>query len=172
MIKFFVNKKGYTLVEALVYIGVFILISSVIVSLILSVLETNQQASPMNSLSRGAVSVLEPITKEIRGARSVDFVNSSFGTSTGNLQLNTLDISGNLRTVRFYLNSKTVKIDDNGTYLGPLNSSDVSVTALIFNFATSSEQTIIKVELDLTAGSGAFQKSEKFYTAVGLRVDN
>jgi type II secretory pathway pseudopilin PulG len=172
MIKISNKKKGYTLIEALVYVAIFILVSAIIVGLLLSVLETGRQISPVNSLSRDSSSVLEVISREIRRAKSVDIGNSIFNVSTGSLQLNTLDITGNPRTVRFYLDGNTVKINENGEYVGPLNSSDVMVTSLIFNLATSTKQDLVKIEIDLMAGEDKYQKSEKFYSSVKLRVDN
>jgi len=172
MIKSFQSKSGYTLVEALIYIAVFVVMSLVIIVLILAVLETSRRVTPMNSLSRMAVSSFEVITREIRRATSIDTANSSLATSTGSLQLNTLDAGGNARIAKFYLNSGLIKIDENGTYLGPLSTSDVSVNALIFNLATSTKKNLIKMELNLSAGSGKYQKTEKFYSSVQLRADN
>lgn len=166
------NKKGYTLIESLVYITIFLFVSVIIIELILSVLETHRQVTPINTLSREAVSSLEQLTREIRGATSVDMANSVFATSSGSLQLNTTNQTGDLRTVKFYLDLNKVKIDDNGLYLGPLSSDLVTVTSLIFNLATSTKQDLVKIELSLTAGSGDYQKSETFYSAVKLRTDN
>lgn len=164
--------RGYTLVEALIYIAIFVLISLVTVTLILSVLDTNRRASPLNALSRGAVSALEVISREIRMAKSIDTINSVWATSTGSLQLNSLDAEDNSRTVRFYLDTGLVKVDENGTYLGPLSSSEVLVTGLTFNLATSTGQNFVKITLNLTAGEGANQKNDTFYSAVSLRTDN
>ena len=158
--------------EALVYIAVFVMMSFIIVELIISILETNKQVSPLTSLSRGAVSSLEVMTREIRQSTSVDTVNSTFNTVNGALQLNTQDINGEPRVVRFYLDSGVVKINENGAYLGPLSSSDVHVNSLIINLATSTKQNLLKIELDMTAGVGKYQKNEKFHSSVGLRTDN
>lgn len=165
-------KQGYTLVEALIYIAVFVILSFAVMSLLLSVMETNRKSSPINALSRGATSALEIITREIRGATSLDALNSDFATSSGRLSLNSLDASDNPRTVMFYLESGQVKIQENGVYIGPLSPSDVAVTALYFNLATSTGQSLLKIELDMSAGSGNYQKSDKFYSSVSLRTDN
>lgn len=166
------NKKGYTLVEALVYIAVFILMSFLVVTLILSIGETNKEVSPLNSLSRNAVSVLELLTREIRSSNNIDTANSRFNDANGVLQLNTQDADGYPRTVKFYLESGVVKLAENGTDLGPLSASEVFVNGLTFNLASSTSQALVRVELDLTAGSGKYEKTDKYFSAVGLRTDN
>lgn len=166
------HQRGYTLVETLVYLAIFIIMSLIIVSLILSVLESNKYVKPSSSLSRSAVSVLEVMSKEIRGARSIDITNSIFATTTGSLQLNSVDSNGNQRLVKFYLASASISIMENGVFFGPLSTADVVVTGLIFNLATSTADSLLKIELDLTAGNGKYQKTEKFYNSVKLRTDN
>ena len=165
-------RQGYTLIEALIYLAVFIVVSSIIVSLIWSVTKTSRQVTPLNSISRGAVSSLEVITREIRGAASVDLVNRVFSTSTGILELVTVDNQGNLGKVKFYISSSTVKMDKDNIYLGPLSSNNVSADTLMFNYISSSTQNLIKIELGLSSGTGAYKKSEKFYSSVRLHVSN
>jgi len=172
MTKYSFTKSGYTLVEILVYIAVFVMISFVVVSLITSVLETNRQATLLNSLTHEAVSSLETITRTIRGADSVDVANSVFSSANGILQLLTISQDLSPKTVKFYLGSGVVKTDENGTYFGPLSSNSATVTALIFNLATSTKNNLVKIELDLQTGSGKYLKSEKFYSSTELRADN
>jgi hypothetical protein len=148
------TKKGYTLVEALIYIAVFVFMSMVIVSLILTILETGRRVTPLNDLSRTAVSSLEFITREIRKSNTVDVSTGTFDTT------------------RVYLDSGVIKIDEDGVYTGPLSSNDVVVNALTFTLATSTKQDLIRIKMEATAGEGKYQRSETFYSAVKLRVDN
>lgn len=138
------KKGGYTLVEALVYIAVFVMMSTVIVSLTLTILETSRRVSPVNALSRTAVSSLEFITREIRKSGGANI----------------------------YLDSGVIKLEKDGVYVGPLSPSEVIVTAFTLTTATSSKQDLVRIELGLTAGEGKYQKSETFYTAVKTRVAN
>ena len=165
-------KRGYTLVEALIYIAIFIIMSSIIVSLILSILETNRQVLPINSLSNNATSALEIMIKEIRAAVGINVANSVFSDSNGVLDLNTLDADGRPREAKFYLDSGTLKFDEGGIYLGPLTASDVLVTSATFDLATSTNESLIKIELDLTSGISKYEKSEKFYSSIKLRTSN
>lgn len=155
---------GFTLVEALIYIGTFVLLSAIIVSLIFSVLETNKYVSPLNAVSRSAVSILEIMTKEIRGAKSVDITNG--------LQLSSTDDEGGQRLLHFYLSSGQVLLAENGLTLGPLSASGVTVNNLLFNLATSTPEDLLKIELQLSAGNGPYERNETFYTSIKLRTDN
>lgn len=168
----YIYKKGYSLVESLIYIAVFIIISSVIVSLIILILDLNRQALLISSLNRDAVSSLETITREIRSAKSVDISNSVFSTSSGSLQLNTIDNANQSQLVKFYLNFGIIKMNKDSIYFGPLSSSNVVVNSLIFNLSTSTEQSLIKIQLSLRATSGKYTKEETFYSSVRLRTDN
>lgn len=172
MIKIYKQKKGYTLIEALVYIAVFVMISFIVVSLLLSIFETSRHTVPLSSINRGAVSSLEIMTRRIREAKSVDTINSLLGTTNGSLWLNSLDKNGNPETAKFYLESGVIKVSENGVYLGPISPSEVNVGALIFNLATSTNQSLVKIEIGLSAGSGDYKITEKYYSSVRLRVDN
>ncbi len=148
------TKKGFTLIEVLIYIGVFIFISTVIVSLIISIMDTSRRVSPVNALSRTAVSSFEAITRTIRGAEQIDVSTGAFDTT------------------RFYLEDGVIKISENGVYTGPLSASDATVTALTFSVATSTKYNLVSIDITATAGAGENQKTETFSTAVRTRVDN
>jgi type II secretory pathway pseudopilin PulG len=165
-------KSGFTLVEIIIYLAIFVLLSIVIIDALLAVQKTNRNVIVYNGLTTNAVSVLEKITKETREAVSVDVANSVFATSSGVLQLNTLDNSDTAHVIRFYQDSGIVKMDLDGQYFGPLMTNSAITTALIFNLATTSTSTLVKMELDLTAGQGVYQKSEKFYDSIMLRLNN
>ncbi|MEI6528343.1 MAG: prepilin-type N-terminal cleavage/methylation domain-containing protein [bacterium] len=169
------NKKtnsGFTLIETLIYLAIFILISAGIIDLLFAIQKTNRNVAVLSGLSTNAVSVFERITKETREAISVNVASSTFATSSGVLQLNTVDVSDVPHVTKFYQNSGQVKMDIDGLYFGPLMTNSATSTALIFNIATTSTSTLIKMELDLMAGTSTYQKAEKFYDSITLRLNN
>jgi type II secretory pathway pseudopilin PulG len=173
LIKIFLRQKsGFTLVETLIYLAIFILLSAGILDVFFAIQKTNRNVTILNNLNINAVSVLEKITKETREATSVDLANSIFGANSGVLQINTLDDSNVPHIIKFYKDNNLVKMDLDGQYFGPLMTDSATSTALIFTLATSTAGTLIKTELDLISGQEIYQKSDKFYEAVMLRLNN
>ncbi len=166
--KIYLDKKGYSLIEALIYLSIFVVVSSVIISLIWSMIRMNRQVTPLNSISRAAVSSLEAINREIRGAVRVDLINSIFSTSTSSLELITQGDQGFPGRVKIYLSSGVIKMDKDNIYLGPLSPNNVNVDALTFNYISSSTQSLIKIEIDLSSGVGEYRKTENFYSSSRL----
>ena len=158
------KKRGFSLVETILYLTFLVIIISIVVSFVVSLAKTYQSVQAVKNVESSAVFSLERITRDIRNAYSVN-------TAGDTLILNTSDASGNAQSVKFYISPTThaLSVDTDGVYVGPLTLSDVTVDDLHFTLATSSRSEAVKVGLSLTGVVGGASTTKNFYTTVVLR---
>ncbi len=161
--------QGYTLPEVLVYIVLFVIMSTLVVSMLLTMSKSFSEIRANRDLSRSGTSVMERIEREIQNAESIDSANSTLGSSPGVLTLNGHDSSGVARTVKFDVTSNKLHVYENGADQGVLSSDPTTVSSLIFQSITTTKGSGVKVSLTLTDVRGSQTRSESFYTTVTLR---
>jgi type II secretory pathway component PulJ len=158
--------QGYSLIELLVYITIFVFISIILINALVTIMRTHATSQAYRRLQHNGELVLERMTRETREASSVDS-GSVLDTNPGVLILSGTDSGGSARTVTFSVSDGAVQINDNGTS-GNLTSDEVTVTSLIFRSVTTVAGTGVKVELQLSTANG-YSASAPFYTTVMLR---
>jgi len=161
------HSKGYSLIELLIYIALFAILSVVLIqSLVTSFRVYAASQSYRRVQAEGELS-MERIVREIRSATTITTSTSTFDSSPGVLALVGTDSVGATRTVTFSVSNGQLQINDNGTS-GALTSTKVSVGTLIFRKITTTYSTAVKVELTLTTTVGQTLTSS-FYDTVILR---
>lgn len=163
------RKRGITLVETIIYVFIFTLLLIVVVNSLVSMTRSYRHIQANKDIETSAIVFLERVTREIRFAKSVDIGQSSFDTSNGSLYLNTLDESGALGSIRFYLLNSRVHVNENSYYLGPLTLGKVSVSDLMFSRIATPKAEAIKIVVTLQSGEGGALRTKKFYSTVVLR---
>lgn len=164
-------KQGYTLIELIVYVAIFAVFSVLATNSLLTMTRVFAENRVMRDLNSGAVVSMERISREIKGANSIDVALSTFSSNPGVLTLNSTDASGVARTVKFYVSDGILKIDENGTYLGDLTSQYVTVSNIIFRTFSTPQSSVIKIEMTLTSTRGNLVRTENFYNTISLRGD-
>ncbi len=128
----FDSDGGYSLIELLVSIAVFVIIISVNSNIFISAIRGQEKAIATQNVSDSARYLMEVMSKELRVARINSFVlvgsdDLSF-TSGAEHRLN--------KTIRFYLDAGNVMFDDDTTDANPAkaitSSKNVIVSNLIF----------------------------------------
>ncbi|MDD5050304.1 MAG: hypothetical protein PHV93_01000 [Candidatus Pacebacteria bacterium] len=163
------RKRGTTLVEALIYIFILVLLLLVIVDALVSFSHSFNMLQSGRDVENSAIASFERITREIRDAKSIDVAQSSFGSSPGQLFLNTTDANGNTETIQFYLVGQALHVKENGTDEGALTRSSVRVTSLIFQHISTSLSEAVKISMTIESGSATSYKSASFYDSATLR---
>lgn len=158
------KKRGFSLVETILYLTFLIIIISIVVSFVVSLAKTYQNIQAVKNVESSAIFSLERITRDVRNAHSVN-------TAGDTLVLNTSDISGNAQSVKFYVSPIThaLSVDTDGVYVGPLTLSGVTVDSAHFTLLTSGKSQAVKVDLGLTSVVGGASTTKNFYTTVVLR---
>ncbi len=163
------TNSGFTLVETIMYLLLLVLLLAVVIGLILSLSKTYKVIQATKNIETSAVFSLERMTRDIRSATSVTTGQSTLGTNPGVLTLNSTDSSGAALTIKYYLSNNVIKVDENGSYVGPLTLSGVTVSNLIFRLSTSTNSQAVKVEMTLQSSSGSATTTSDFNTTVELR---
>ncbi len=162
------NKKGFSLVEMLIYVSVMALIFAVIANVILSYTTSYRSLAAHRIVEHSAMSSLERLTRDIRAATSIDMTNSTFGSSQGMLTLVSTYNSVST-TTKFYIDINKLKVDVNGSYIGPLTTSNVSVTNLTYTLLTGSTTNAVKIDMTLQGNNGTVLKTNTYHATVVLK---
>jgi len=166
------HKKGHTLVEMLVYIGILSMTTVLVVNLIIFMARSFFNFVVTRDLSSGAQVGIERIVRDIRRADSIDISTSIFNASPGRLSLNTTDqYSGSTTTIEFFVDAGQFVIKEGAGSPVTLTPSTVSVDELIFRRIVASTTEAVKVEFEITASIGSVTRTERFYTTGVLRKD-
>lgn len=165
------NKKnlGFTLTEMILYIAILVFIMVVVINILFSIVNTQKIFKSSRSIENSSTFTLERLTREIRDADSIDTTNSVFNTNPGTLILNSTDINGVAKTVKFYISSSTIHISENGVDKGPLTQSDTVITNLVFYHYTNTNSDAVKTNLTIESGTSTSYRSDNFSSTAVLR---
>ncbi len=161
--------SGATMIEMLVYIFILVLLVSAVIYTLLTLGNLYRSIKATAGIKAAANVALERMTREIRGATSIDTANSILNASPGKVTLNTLDQDGATTTVEFLMIGNTPHIKEAGVDMGPLSGTGVRVTSLIFRSITAARSQGVKIEMHIESGSGKSYKTESFYATAVLR---
>lgn len=160
------NKKGFTLIEAIVYVTILVMTLVVVVFAVAGIGKSYARVRSHQTLGRVAAFSLERISREIRFANSVDTIQSLFDVSPGIVVLSFTNPS---RTLKVYVQNGVLKIDENGVYAGDLTPPKVYVSSLIIKRFQTGESEGIRIEAGFDTSDGRATTTEKFYTTAVMR---
>lgn len=129
------NISGFTLIEMVVYVTLLSIVSLVVISVLFQFLGINETSGRIRSATTEARSSLDTIAQEIRFASSVYTPTSVFGTSPGQLSLETsrfVPADENSTYVDFYVDNNGLYLKREGQGAQLLTSQKVKVTNLVF----------------------------------------
>jgi type II secretory pathway pseudopilin PulG len=168
--KFLSNKKGFSLIEIVVYIGIFSVVSTAIIVSSMVVISSFNKTKVSRNVLESSSTIMERMTREIRSAQSVNTLTSSLSVNPGVLDLVGFDDLSNARNVRFSVDpSGHLNISENGELIGSLVNDGVVVSSLIFRRIQNASSEAVKIEMTLTGSNGSWSTSKNFYNTVLLR---
>lgn len=157
------SSSGYTLLEVIFYISLFVVFSIAIINSLVMMTKAFKETSVYSELAQGG-NMIERISREIRNANSIAHI----GADT--LKLNTKEGASD-KTVEFSLSGSDVRFLENDSFVGNLNTPDVSVTALSFSQITTTQGTAVRVVLTVRSNRDGQNRTVDFYDTVVLRGD-
>jgi len=89
------RSRGFTLIEVLVVIGIFIILTTVVLSILLTVLRGTRNSDSIISVRQNGEYAMGQMVKELRFARSLDSPSScsSTGTTVQSVQVTQIDLT-------------------------------------------------------------------------------
>jgi type II secretory pathway pseudopilin PulG len=140
---FLKNKKGFSLIELIMYVGVIVFIGSIIVSFVPNVIRTSSYLNARGEVLNSTRVALDTIAQEIKHSYSVYPNTSVFDSSSGQLSLEKRqgDIpSGETSTfVDFYIDDGRLYIKREDSPAQLIFSEKIFIDDLEFNYLNSSD---------------------------------
>ena len=127
------RKNGFTLIETMVTVSIFALVTLSITSLFLTTAKAHRQGLAMEEINQESQIILERIEKEVRMAKINSLTNSSSTTL-----LITTNTSNDV-TYKFNSTNKTIERKFQGGDYQALNSNKVQITQGKFYIVNNSD---------------------------------
>ena len=159
------KNKGFTLIEMLVYLAIFMIVATSSVTLLLSLDDFIDQYQVETALYRSGSSIMEQVVVELRQADQFDVANSL----TENSSTGVLAIVNGAATTRFTKSGDDIVLTKNGVNFGNLNSESVSVTGFTVYRYTSAAGTLVRVHLQLATSVDDTTKTVDLYGGAIIR---
>lgn len=163
------DKRGFTLVEMIIYVAFFAILSLLALQALLIVMKSFYTLRLTQNINQSASVALERMSREIRNAYDIDETLSTLGSSPGRLTLKTKDSAGNDTTMEFYVANNQIGIKEGGADKGTLMTKNATVDNLVFRKITTLNSQAVKIEMTLRDARGALQHEVKFYDTIILR---
>jgi type II secretory pathway pseudopilin PulG len=135
-------RKGFTLVELLIYLGIFAIIGILGGQVVSAVLKTRASVSRSNEVQLNTSRVLQQIVDRVHTAVTIN------GAST-TLSLRMADSSKNATIISLSATG-TVTIAEGTSLPVPMTPSTVNVTALTFTLLTNPDPSTSSVQIAIT----------------------
>lgn len=159
--------SGFSLVEVLVYIAIFTIVSVASVGFLFSLEDLIGQYRLETALYRSGSSIMEQVLLAVRQADTVDSLNTvEDSPTTGKLTVENVSTS-----TTFTLDAGSLKLSINGDDFGDLTSDDVTVNGFtVYYYPTVNDHQFVRVKLSVTATlNGSLSKSATFYGGAVVR---
>lgn len=157
-------KKGFSLVEVMVYLAVLVTVSSACVYALVTYSTILAEQKVKRTLTNNAQLALERITREVKNADGVDLVGSTLADPTG-----TLELLNTGADVTFSYNGGSIDVAVAGGPAENLVGSDVNVDSLYFYHYDNGVTELVRTKITLSATSSKSSATETFYGAAVLR---
>ncbi len=161
---------GYSLVEIIIYMALFVTLSTVLVGSLFGMTKTYKDARVTNDLVDSAHLSMDRMVQEIRNANGIDMTTSLFGTSPGVLKLDTTESDGTPKTVQFDLSGNALEITDSSDGApSALTGSQVGVTSLVFRNIVTAHGSAVRIEISIASLRSGSGRSVTYTDTVALR---
>lgn len=159
--------RGYSLIELVIYIALFVTISLVVMQSLIAITKTYAAARAYRTLQQNGELVMERLTREVRQASSISTAGSVLASSPGVLALGGEEADTTPYTLSVGVVNDIVTLTKNTTAT-PLSSDEVSVDELIFWHIDTLTEDSIRVQLTLSTTRAPVVTST-FNTTIVLR---
>jgi len=174
------NKKGFTLIELIIYISAFAVITVILANFIINLINVQAKIKIDKEVSENSQRAMEIITWQIKHAQGIYQPTSSFDIHPGQLSLETDQNKPNgeeITYIDFYLDeNQQLCLKKEESEAIPLTSGKVKINQLIFNYLIDgSNNQAIRIEMLSSYRNPSqkvfYQSSSTLISTVNLRND-
>jgi len=160
-----ISRRGFSLVELLIYIGLLLLVLITLVNMILGMRKAYEYLKLSRQLQTSAVTVMDRIIRDSRNASSINVAESALDVNPGVLTINTTTSTSSPQKFQYYVLNGVLRVKQDGGDVGPLTLSEVTVDNLVFRKIETGISQAVKVEMTLSSGT----HTANFYDTAILR---
>ncbi|MBI3486297.1 hypothetical protein HY025_05170 [Candidatus Daviesbacteria bacterium] len=161
------NSKGFTYIEAILYIAIVTLMMNALVSFAWNIINNNARSSTQQEISSQGRYVSERILYEIRNASDLNAGTSTFGTNPGTLSLAETVSANNPTIITVTSGKATIKLG--AATAVNLNSNDTTVTNLVFTNNTSADNKTKNISFTLTLQSNTTSNRADYIGSITIQ---
>lgn len=155
-------RRGFSLIEMLFYISLFVIISIVVINSMIVMMKSFKETKIMAELTSSS-NIMEKISREIRSA------NSIYSFSTTDIEINVKNDSGVNVRKRIALSGRDINFFENDVLIGNLNTANIEVASLTFSQISKRKGVAIKIFLTVRSKNDSQGQNEDFYNTIVLR---
>ena len=157
-------RDGFSLIEVLIYIAVFMLVSTAAIGFLVSLDDLIDEYRVETALYRSSTKTLEQVQLSLRQADTLDLLNAATSTSDG-----VLAVTGSSSDTQIAKVGDELQLSIDGVLVGDLLQDEVVATDFtVFHYPMSIGE-VVRVRMGLTATVGSTTKSIQLYTGSVLR---
>ncbi|MBI4252913.1 type II secretion system protein [Candidatus Uhrbacteria bacterium] len=163
-------KRGFTLVELLLYVGILATLMLVTSLLLSAILQARVKSQTIAEVEQQGAQAMHVITQTLRNADGINSPGQGLGAAS--LSVNTYTLANN--PTLFDLSGGIVRITEGAGQATPLTNTRVTVSSLSFqNFSRSSTPGTIRIQFIVSAvnasGSNEYDFQKTFIGSASLR---
>ncbi|MFA4975456.1 MAG: hypothetical protein WC839_01080 [Candidatus Paceibacterota bacterium] len=158
----FKRNSGYAILETVFYIALFAILTVAVIDALLTMTKSFKETSIHAELMQGG-DIMEKISRETRQAYGINAITST------SLKLNTKDSAGTNKTVEFSLSGLDIRFLENDTFIGNLNTQNISISNITFTQINTAKGVAIKVFLTIRSLYDSLNRDRDFYNTIVLR---
>lgn len=156
------NKKGYTLVEMLLYVALLGVITVVIVGIFLVISRMNSRIVSLTETNSNAYSAMERMVYEVSNAENIylptsNFVNYNYdGAKATQFSLVTrqaVSVNETDAYIDFYLENNTIFMKQDGASPIALTSANVSVQSMDLYYYKNDTRESVKIDFTVKSNN-------------------
>lgn len=155
---------GFTLIEMLIYMALFILLSVVAVTSMLSFADSFKMYRAEHALNSQLASALDWLQLDLRNGLAVDMVGSTLSASSSVLMINYIG-----HDVTYTVSGGVLSRQVDGGTPEPLTQSPVTVGDFTADRYESTETELVRVRLTASVGTATSTVTEQYEVSSVLR---
>jgi len=132
------NRRGLTLIEILIYIGILGIVTTALVTFIISISKSKDKNFVVQEVNSNMRLALDVIEQTIRAATTTNTGDSTFDSDPGVLSLAMTDPNKNPTVINLSADDGTLQIKEASSSTVPITSSEVKITNFTLTDLTAS----------------------------------
>lgn len=168
------DRKGFTLIETLIYVAIVSTVVAGFIAFALSIAESRNSSFVVQEVQANARMAMKKISQKVRLAESIMIASTTWGTDPGVLYLQMSSSTVNPTIISLTADNGQLQIREGASANQVLTSSEVKISNLVFtNYSSSTSRGNIQINLTAeyngTGSSRSYIYSYSLQTAVSLR---